>query len=300
MRHPYVGSTFMDASSSRFFLDTLGGWTEVDGTAAHIPDPAPAAPTAPVATAPTAAAAIGSTGAVAAATSAPAAAASVGGGAGASGAAVGSGPRYGAALGPQWVRDIAGVGAARAATAPARTLLAHSCEVVALRGCGPAGCVGPLASGQWVPVGSAAAVTATASAVPAAAAVGTGGSGGGVEWPLYVRLSTGMEFGCDLVVRAGVQGMSHVGPLGLCLHVCVCVCECVQVCVCVCMCVCVRVCVRGCYSRLARFPWARKVRNECSAPRSCVRALYRVCGLVSAVGNRRGSRGRSCGWKIRP
>ena len=110
-----------------------------------------------------------------------------------------------------------------AAVTPSKVSLETRCELVAIRGSGPAGAVGVLADGRWHSVGSAIAhpsgVTAsdhctadhsTGAATNNSALACLPSCPSPCPFPLHVRLSNGHEYGCDFVVSA-----TGVLPLGL-------------------------------------------------------------------------------------
>ena len=93
----------------------------------------------------------------------------------------------GSALGPKWEEDVAD--ACADSTAAGSVTLLTDVTVVAVRDAG----------GDWMPCdayNAAASKCADAACVAAA-----GGRAGDSEWPLYLRFSNGVEYGCDLVVR---------------------------------------------------------------------------------------------------
>lgn len=122
-----------------------------------------------------------------------------------------AGSCYGSALGDSWVGALkaiplpCGAPGGNGAHGAARVTLEPHCEVVALRATpGTAGAVGCLADGAWhllselqepaMGGGSGESGTAGVSAVAA------GGALAGDAWPLYVRLSSGAEVGCDALL----------------------------------------------------------------------------------------------------
>ena len=127
---------------------------------------------------------------------------------------------FGSALGPQWIVDVerasgpstatAGSTSSDTGTSPgpvrAGVRLVTGADVIALRGCGSAGAVACLASGAWLPVGEASDTGGGGGVGAGGVAPLAAGTPSVPPWPLMVRLSTGLEFGCDLVVRDRAVG----------------------------------------------------------------------------------------------